>query len=690
MKKPDILAPAGSYEALEAAVRCGADAVYLGQKNFSARANSRNFGPEELREAADYAHRFGVKIHQALNTVVFDRELEGLKDCIRTACEAGVDALIVQDWGVAAAVKAFAPSLPLHASTQMAIHSPAGAETARRLGFSRVVLARELSREEIAAVRRSTDLEIETFVHGAHCMCMSGQCYMSAMFGGKSGNRGQCAQPCRLPFSAGCPSVPKTGEYVLSLKDMSLVERLPELAAMGVDSFKIEGRMKRPEYVAAAVTACRKALAGETPDLDALRAVFSRSGFTSAYYDGQLGREMFGFRRKEDVTAAAPVLKELAGLYRKDAPRIPVEMRFAMREETPASLTMTDGEHTVSVSGEIPRRAASAPADEALARKFLGKLGSTPYFLDGFSAEIGEGLTMPAAAFNALRREAADALDRARKTPPTPFREQDFPPLPERQFSPSSPEKWGKFQRVSQIPPQSRGEFSRILLPVPELEAHLEELSSEKERLAAVLPRFLFDSEGEFLPRLKKLREQGVAALFCDNAAHIALGREAGMELLSGPFLNLTNSLALAEAETLGIAAAVVSVEEKLDDMRALRAGIPLGAAVYGSLPLMAVRSCPVKAQLGCAKCGRKGFVTDRKGISFPVRCDYDKSASFLYNAVPLEMSDRVRELEFLDFWLFSFTEETAQEVRETLRRYGAGAKPSGSYTRGLYYRGID
>lgn len=222
---PEILAPVGSREALEAAVRCGADAVYLGQKSFSARADSRNFDPAELKDAVTYAHRFGVRVHQALNIVTFDREFPALEGCIKAACEAGVDALIVQDWGVAAAVKALAPSMPLHASTQMAIHSPAGVKTAEQLGFSRVVLARELSKEEITAIRSSTSLELEVFVHGAHCMSVSGQCYLSAMLGGKSGNRGRCAQPCRLPFSAGCPGISKDGEAVLSLKDLCLVDR---------------------------------------------------------------------------------------------------------------------------------------------------------------------------------------------------------------------------------------------------------------------------------------------------------------------------------------------------------------------------------------------------------------------------------------------------------------------------------
>ena len=291
MKKVEILAPVGSKEALFAAVRCGADAVYLGQKNFSARKNSQNFTEDELCEAVAYAHRFGVKVHQALNIIVFDDELSELKSCIKSACKAGIDAFIVQDLGVLSVVKKLAPDIALHASTQMAIHSLEGVKKAEELGFSRVVLARELSLKEIAHIRKNTSIELEVFVHGAHCMCISGQCYMSSVFGANSGNRGRCAQPCRLPFTAD-----KKGEYALSLKDLSLIEKLDTLLALGIDSVKIEGRMKRPEYVAAAVTSCKKALANENPDLDSLRAVFSRDGFTSGYFDGEITADMFGFR----------------------------------------------------------------------------------------------------------------------------------------------------------------------------------------------------------------------------------------------------------------------------------------------------------------------------------------------------------------------------------------------------------
>ena len=684
---PEILAPVGSREALEAAVRCGADAVYLGQKSFSARADSRNFDPDALREAVAYAHRFGVRVHQALNIVTFDREFPALKDCIRAACDAGVDALIVQDWGVAAAVKALAPSMPLHASTQMAIHSPEGVRAAGELGFSRVVLARELSREEIAAIRSSTSLELEVFVHGAHCMSVSGQCYLSAMLGGKSGNRGRCAQPCRLPFSAGCPGVPKAGEAVLSLKDLCLIPRLPELAAMGIESFKIEGRMKRPEYVAAAVTACRAALDGREPDLDALQAVFSRSGFTSAYFDSQIDRKMFGFRRKEDVEAASGVLRDLQASFQKETPRFPAAMTLTLEPDRPASLTLSADGRTVTVSGELPRE-SEHPADEAAARKFLGKLGGTPYFLDQVSVRNAGALSLPASGFNALRREAVERLDALRTAVEPRFTGGKLPPLPAKNPT-SSQELWGEFRAFSQVPVQEARRLARILLPVPELEAHLPELSPFLPRLAAYLPRFTFSGEDAWLPRLQKLREAGVSALWCSNAAHIFLGRAAGMELLGSPWLNLTNSQSLLAGERLGLSAAALSMEIALPDALRLKSEIPLGMAAYGALPLMSFRSCPIKAQLGCGKCRKQGFLTDRKGVKFPVSCDFDGSVSFLYNSVPLELSGRLKELSSFFLVLF-FTQETREEAAAVLRRCAADQPPQGSFTRGLLYRGVE
>lgn len=320
---PEILAPAGSMESLTAAVRCGADAVYIGAKRYSARASAQNFDKQELEKAVYYCHARGVKVYLALNTLLTDDEMDDAAETVKEACSLPVDAVIVQDIGLASFIRSACPSLRLHGSTQMSIHTPQGAKELYRQGFSRVVLARELSKEEIAEIAESCPIELEVFVHGALCMSVSGQCYFSSLLGGRSGNRGQCAQPCRLPFS-----VQGGTGHDLSLKDLSLLHHLGGLRGLGVHSFKIEGRMKRPEYVAASVAAAKKAVSlGFLPyeDSKLLEQVFSRSGFTDGYYGEQLGRKMFGTRTKEDVAGAQPaLLSQIRAQYKDEKQRIPV------------------------------------------------------------------------------------------------------------------------------------------------------------------------------------------------------------------------------------------------------------------------------------------------------------------------------------------------------------------------------
>ena len=685
MAKLEILAPAGSMEALEAAVRCGADAVYLGQKNFSARKNSQNFDEEELCQAVAYAHRCGVSIHQALNILVFDQELEGLRECIRIACKAGVDALIVQDWGVAAMVRQLAPDMPLHASTQMAIHSPAGVRLAESLGFSRVVLARELSRKEIEAIVRSTTLETEIFVHGAHCMSISGQCYMSAAIGGNSGNRGQCAQPCRLPFTAGCPARSGVGENVLSLKDMSLVEQLPLIEEMGVTSVKIEGRMKRPEYVAAAVTACRRALEGEDPRMDQLQAVFSRSGFTSGYFEGKRDRQMFGFRTKSDVQAAGEVLSSMRQLYHKQTPLVPVDMTFSMETGQPVRLTLTDGTYTVMAQTDQPPETADhGGTDAGWARGQLSRLGGTPYFLRNFEADIQPGLMLRASACNALRREACTQLDLLREQRPRTFQDLPLPPLPHHE-APKVPESWGQFARLSQVTPLAAQALSCIILPANELTGEAS-LPCDREKILPALPRFTF-SEAGIPEMLEKLRQQGFTEIYCDSPAHLALCREAGLIPRGGLFLNLSNSLAVEEARKQGLQSAVLSPEGKLGWLHSVQSAIPLGIMAYGRLTLMALRNCPIKAQIGCRSCGGQGFLIDRTHVTFPVRCD--GQVSYVYNSLPTSLTDRQSSLRGFDFALLVFTTEQPQEVDQVMRCWQQGEKLPQPATRGLYLRGV-
>lgn len=398
----EILAPCGGYESLVAAVNSGADAVYLGETTFSARRNAENFTPEQLREAVKLCHLSGVKVHVALNTLVFDTELDKLEKTVEMIADCGIDAVIVQDFGVARTIKKIA-DIPLHASTQMTITSPSGAEMAKEAGFSRVVLAREMSLREIERVVKSVDIETEIFVHGAICVCLSGQCYMSAVLGGRSGNRGLCAQPCRLNFTCG------KRENVLSLKDLSLVSHLQEIEKTGVTSVKIEGRMKRPEYVAAAVTACKRALRGEIPDMENLRAVFSRSGFTDSYYSGSF-EKMQGVRTKEDVVAAPKAINELKQLYKDVYKRYKADISVEIHENKPSVCVAECNGVKVSTEGEIPQKAINKPstAEDISAR--MSKLGGTVFEVGRVSCNIDQGLILSASAVNGLRRDVIEKL----------------------------------------------------------------------------------------------------------------------------------------------------------------------------------------------------------------------------------------------------------------------------------------
>ncbi len=403
-RKTEILAPVGGAEQLTAALRCGADAVYFGLQNFNARRNADNFNGEGLAETIRTCHEHGCRVYITVNTLVFDDELEGVYQTVDTAAQAGADALIIQDFAVADYARKRWPGLKRYASTQMAVHNSEGVKMLQEWGFDRVVLARELTLEEIKKIIKETGADVEVFVHGAHCMSLSGNCYLSSMIGGRSGNRGLCAQPCRLDCEV-CGR-----DHALSLKDMSYVKHIRELADAGVGSLKIEGRMKRAEYVAAAVTACRNARDGKPYDLESLRSVFSRSGFTDGYLTGKRSLDMFGYRTKEDVLAASDVLKNLAKLYEKEPQTVPVDMIFYAAAGQPAVLSVNDGVHYVSVEGEIPLKAENRPFTEESLRKNLGKLGGTMYYLRDLSAETEDGLMLPLSAVNDLRRRAIDAL----------------------------------------------------------------------------------------------------------------------------------------------------------------------------------------------------------------------------------------------------------------------------------------
>ena len=689
-KRPEILAPAGSFDSLIAAVQCGADAVYLGGKGMNARRSAGNFDAEELRRAVEYCHLRDVKVYQTINIVMFQHETDEAIDTIRQAAEAGVDAVLTQDLAIARMVRECAPSLPIHASTQMSIHNIEGVRLCEELGFSRAVLARELTAGEIAAICAATPLEIEVFVHGALCMSVSGQCYLSSMIGGRSGNRGLCAQPCRLPFSTD-----GGGEYALSLKDLSLADRIGELTRMGVASLKIEGRMKRPEYVAAAVTAVRRAREGEPVDFETLRSVFSRSGFTKGYFDGKIDREMFGRRQKEDVTSAAGVLGELEKLYAKENPLVPVTMGFTAGAGEAVALTVRDRDgHAVTVTGEAPLLAEKKPTDADRARQNLAKTGGTPYYAEVIDCTIGPGLLVPASALNALRREALEELTARRSAvEPHPFTDR----VPRLADAPADRRKPKLRARVSagQLTRRLAGYCDEFQVPLEEAEDVLASGFVQPDQVIVEIPRILFDGAPKALELLHRAGELGVRRAWCGNLGAVTLAREAGLLPEGGYSLNVTNAYALRECARLGLGACELSFELDLGEARRLDGGLAKGILAYGYLPLMALRNCPIQAAKGCRACRGYESLIDRKGVAFTVDCGaHDgrrREVSDLYNSVPLWLADRPEELRGFDFITLYFTRETPGVCERVAAAYAGepGAYQPEARTRGLYYREV-
>ncbi|MBQ7755420.1 MAG: U32 family peptidase, partial [Clostridia bacterium] len=576
----EILAPAGNEQSLVAAVRSGADAVYLGTGAFNARRNADNFKDNSLAEAVNYCHGRGVKVYVTLNTLIRDEELPAFLDAAREVAQAGPDGVIVQDLAVVKVLKTICPDLPLVGSTQMSVHNAAGVRALEDMGFSRVVLARELTLEEIKAIRAETRAELEVFVHGALCMSVSGMCYYSAMMGERSGNRGLCAQPCRLNSS--CNGRP----YALSLKDMSFIPYVRELEAAGVCSVKIEGRMKRPEYVAAAVTAVRTALEGREPDMATLQAVFSRSGFTDGYLTGRRNVRMFGVRTVEDAAASKTVLGKLSELYRREYPGVPVEMTLFAGDDT-LSLKAEDQAGNETVASIPIQRQDTAPLTEDIARRNLSKTGGTPFTLKDCRIQLSEGLPVAGSVVNGLRREALDKLLEQRS------RGNGYALLPMEspKIKPYAAGKQGlrlRFERAEQV--FFAPGVEAILLPFEQIERHPELLQGETP-VWAELPQLAWPQEEKtILDRLIALREKGLTDGVAGNVCELVMAQQAGLIVHGGPTLNVTNTLSLKTYENLGLADTTLSFELPVKMGAKLGGKKPRGILVYGRLPLMQFR----------------------------------------------------------------------------------------------------
>lgn len=674
--RTEVLAPCGSFDALLAAIRSGADAVYLGMGDFNARQNAANFEGETLEKAAALCRLHGVKLYLTMNTLVSDDELPKFKSALQRACAVSADALIVQDLGAARLARALCPEMELHASTQMSVQTVAGVLELEKLGFSRVVLPREMTKEEIREIAENTSAELEVFVHGALCMSVSGQCLFSAVLGSRSGNRGRCAQPCRLPFS-----VPGGTGTDLSLKDLSLIDRLGELSEAGVTSFKIEGRMKRPEYVAAAVTACREALGNAYADArkSDLEALFSRSGFTGGYYDNRRGRAMFGRREKENVTSATnALLQKYENLYRKEQQSNAVSAVFTAEMGENISLSLSAcGKNVFVESTEQPQAALHAPTTEERVRASLSKCGGTAFYMQEVECILDDNIAVAASVINALRREGLEKLEAAITTcPPVPFADKPIENLGA--HTAKEQKLYLCFHDAENIPEYVS--CDKLFVP---LDTDIETV--KRFGAGAVIPRGLFGKEAETLERLQNSPAREV---LCGTLDAVAIAKKAGKTAIGGASLNTFNALTAEEYRNLGVSELLVSREMRLSELKALGGELPRGVEIYGRIPLMLTRNCPVRNGKTCAECKRQSSLTDRKGKSFPVRCA--GGCSEIFNSVPVYMADRMGEIQNADFVMLTFTTETKSEIKQILEAYRKGLPPRGEFTRGLLYRGVE
>ena len=692
----ELLSPAGSMESVTAAVQNGADAIYLGYGDFNARRNAKNFTREELASAVSYCHLRGCKVHLTLNTLLTDRELPAAAELAADVSRLGVDAVIVQDLGVVRMLRQAAPDLSIHGSTQMTVHSLDGVKLCADLGMDRVVLSRELSRDAIEHICINSPIEIETFVHGAMCMCYSGQCYFSGVIGGRSGNRGLCAQPCRLKYGWNG----KANEYPLSLKDMSLAGHLKQLDKMGVACLKIEGRMKRPEYVAIVTRIYAQAIREKrdptAEEMEQLRQAFSREGFSDGYFMDQKGKAMFGTRQEEEfpreLFAQARATFE-NGENRKE----PIRMFANVRSGRAVQVAAQDKEgRTAVVEGPVPEAAVNVPLTPEKVEGQLSRTGGTPFVCEKVIANVEPGLSLPLAALNALRRQALEELG-AQRTALTQRHTGEFHPGVRYENRRTPPVFTVGLRRADQLT-QELVKLSPALvyLPAEELAACPEKAELARQagvELAVSLPRICWDRELETLDRyLEQAKKLGVTQVLAGTLGMVRHAADLGFQVRGDFGLGLYNSQTMKELKKLGLISATVSFEMKLPQIRDLSKGLDVELIGYGRLPLMITENCIVHNHTGKHTCEGVNLLTDRKGERFQVVKAWGCRNEIL-NAKTLYLADKLVDLNRLGLWgvRLEFTTETPSDCVQIMQRYlGKGRWQPGDYTRGLYYRGVE
>lgn len=723
MRKVELLAPAGNFEALMGAIAAGADAVYLGGNAFGARAYAENFSQEEICRGIHLAHLFGRKIYLTVNTLVKEKELEGLYEFLTPFYEAGLDGVIIQDMGVFCFVRKHFPGLELHVSTQMTVTGCYGAQLLKREGASRIVPARELSLQEIKQIKKNADIEIETFVHGAMCYCYSGQCLFSSILGGRSGNRGRCAQPCRLPYRVNGGKE----EYPLSMKDMCTLFLLPELIEAGIDSFKIEGRMKKPEYAAGVTEVYRKYIdlyyqnpeiyQIEDKDLDYLKSLYIRTGIGEGYYKKYNGKDMVTLASPAYSGSDEALLKKIREDYIETERKISVKARAVLKAGQPAEMKLMVDNAEITVFGDLVQRAEKQPLSVRKIEEQLLKSGGTAFKIEHIQINVGEDVFLPVSSLNRLRRAAVNALEE-KITELNGFGYSD-----RKRAAYSGADFSFKEEREGTLEARSQGlhvlvnTMEQLLAAVSEgcrriyidrlqiREELVLKLSDFRKRGCAfylAFPYIVRDKDRDRMEELFHLLEEDVfEGALVRNLETLSFleQRKFKKKIVSDINLYTWNSYAcrfLKEHVDEIYLPAELNYHELMDLKKKTGKNYFLSAMVYGRLPMMISANCIRKTS---DKCGRiPGFLTlsDRYSKEFPVYTDCLYCYNIIYNSVPLSLhklfmkKTSVPEISRLDFTVEG-REETENIIRYFKGLFKQYKEPFyKEFTSGHYKRGVE
>lgn len=666
----ELLAPAGSMESLKAAVLCGTDAVYLGGSLFNARASAVNFNDEELQQAVEFCHLHKVKVYVTINILISDKEFAELDSFVRNIDKIGVDGVIVQDIGVAMYIKKIAPDLRLHASTQMTVYDIEGAKYLKKLGFKRVVLARELSADKIKDIAQNSGIETEIFVHGAMCLCYSGQCLMSGIIGGRSGNRGKCAQPCRLEYQ-----VENKKGFLMSLKDMCLIRHLKEIEKYGVTSLKIEGRMKGPEYVGTVVSIYRKYLNSNSAVTDAdykkLEKIFYRGGFSDGYFMDSKGKEMFCHTKPDNPYLRQEDTFKITENYKKTN----IYMYFKGHIGSHLVLTAVDefGNSVEYISETYLEKANSSSASTDKIKGNLSKLGETVFAIQNIEVDIDENVFIPTSEINKARRCVTSMLEEKIVSSYTRAESNLKYQITHSNNEVNNLELSVCISDIEQLNALRNTDCKRIYAPI--------EIEGLKEDEIAILPRISPKNLEDMVLKTK------CKTVLVRNIGQIEVAKRCNKKIQLDFTMNVFNSYSCDFYKNQNIDIITLSTELTLKQIKPLTGIVDCECVIYGKLPMMLTENCMIKTSVGCKK---GGYIYDRTNEGFLIKC-LPECRNEIYNSKPIIMSDKMNDLEFcgIKYGRLNFVDENAQQCVEIFNKYKNGEKINLEFTRGKFYKGV-